>query len=317
MPQRDPYDILGVSRNADADEVKRAYRRLAKRYHPDRNPGDKQAAERFKEVQAAYEVLGDPKRRAEYDRFGAGGPRPDFEQWRREGVHSAPGVHFDFGDLGDLSSIFEQFFSRAGAAGVGAAGGRVRAQPRPARRGANIEHAVEISLEEAARGARRQIVLQNETGESERIEFRIPAGVRDGQKIRIAQKGQHGPAGRGDLFITARIRPHPRFRREGLDLYVDVQVPFYEAALGGRVEVPTLSGASVVTVPAGTSGGAKLRLREQGLRDERQKRTGDLYAVVRLSVPRQLSPRARELMQELAAELGSRRDRPVGANQTA
>jgi curved DNA-binding protein len=300
MNNKDPYQILGVSRNASPDEIKRAYRRLAKEHHPDRNPQNKQAAERkFKEVQAAYEVLGDPQRRAQYDRFGAGGPRPEFHTWGRGRTAEQPygGVEFNFGDLGDLTSIFEQFFQR------GATRAAERRTPRRARmRGADIESPVEISFDESLHGTTREVVLQGPSG-SERIEIHIPAGVNDGQRIRVAGRGQPGPGGRGDLLIRCSIRPHPYFRREGLDVLMDLPVTISEAALGARVELPTPDGRTVVSVPPGTASGTKLRLRGRGAQDGRTGTRGDLLAAVRIIPPKTLSPRARELLESLSREI--------------
>ncbi len=309
MAAKDPYEILGVSRNATQEEIKRAYRRLAKKYHPDRNKGDKAAEEKFKEVQAAYEILSDPKKREEYDRFGAGGPTPNYHEWVRgphAGVHE---VHFDFGDLGDLASIFEQFFQRPGRRSRtrrthAHAAGDPFASTATAPRGQDLEHEIMLSFDEAARGGKRQILLESPGGgPPEKIEVRIPAGVRDGQRIRLRGRGAPGPGGRGDLYLVCRISPHPYFRREGLDLYVDLPLSITEATLGTKVDVPTLNGKASVTVPPGTSSGTKLRLRGKGIRDERTGQVGDLYAVVKIAAPKDLSPRARELIEELHREL--------------
>lgn len=298
MANKDPYEILGVSRTAAPAEIKQAYRRLAKQYHPDRNPGNKAAEQRFKEVHAAYEVVGDPQRRAQYDRFGAGGPAPDVHAWTT-GASPFESIHFDFGG-GDLTSIFEQFFSRAASPAT-----RRRTARRPAVRGADLEHTLELSFDDAVRGAEREIVLTT-SGPSqgqERIHFRVPAGVEDGQRLRLRGQGQEGPGGRGDLLILCRVQPHPCFRREGLDLLLDLKLTFTEAALGTEAEIPTLRGQTVVKVPPGTSGGTRLRLRGRGIQDARTGRTGDLYAVVRIEVPKRLSARARELIQQLDHEL--------------
>ena len=303
MTNKDPYAILGVSCSATQDEIKQAYRRLAKQHHPDHNPNDKSAEQRFKEVQAAYEVLSDPQRRAQFDRFGAGGPAPDVHAWStgQASPFGAGGV--DFGSLGDLTSIFEQFFSR----GIG---GNTRRRParRSNPRGANIEHSIEITFEEAVRGTARDVVLtaQDPGHSEERIQFRVPAGVTDGQRIRVRGKGQNGPGGRGDLMIRCRVLPHPHFRREGLDVLLDLPLTFGEAALGTRVEIPTLDGTTVLTVPPGTSSGTKLRLRGQGVCTQRSGRAGDMYAIVRISVPKAVSPRARELLEDLERELNHR-----------
>ena len=300
MKNKDPYDILGVDRQATPAEIKRAYRRLAKEHHPDRNPNNEQAEQRFKEVQAAYEVLGDAERRAQYDQFGAGGPTPEFRGWSGTGNSPFGDVPFDFGSSGDLSSIFEQFFSR-GAAG----GSRRRTSRRSRPRGPNIEHRVTLSFEEAARGAEREVVLTtgNAKHGEERIRFRVPAGVTPGQKIRVRNQGQEGPGGRGDLMIQCDVQPHAYFRRDGLDVYVDLRLTFAEAVFGTQVEIPTLDGPMMVKVPPGTSGGTKLRLGGRGIREARDGRTGDLFAVVRVQVPRGLSDRGRELLQELDREL--------------
>lgn len=318
MTHKDPYEILGVSKTATADEIKSAYRRLAKQYHPDRNKGDKSAEAKFKEVQAAYEVLGDAERRRQYDRFGAGGPRPEYSQWARPGQHPG-GVHVeyadigDIGDLGDLSSIFEQFFTRGGVGAGGATRtrGRRASRPQPAEVGGDLEHAVEISFEESLSGTNREVVLTGD-GRRERIDVRIPAGVEDGQKIRVRGRGHPGPGGRGDLILTVRVRPHPYWRREGLDLLLDVPLSMAEAALGAKVEIPTLSGPTVVTIPPGTSSHTRLRLRGKGIPDARRGLTGDLYAVIRIEAPRELSDRARQLIEEFGREVRQQPRRATG-----
>ena len=301
MDQKDPYKILNVPRNASQDEIRRSYRRLAKELHPDRNPGNKSAERRFKEVAAAYEVLRDPQRRAQFDQFGAGGPRPDFRSWSSHGESPFGGsVDVDFGGLGDLGSIFEQFFRRPGGSG----GGR-RAKQRAAVRGGDIEHTLDLGFEEAIRGASRELRLSidGSAAKTERIQVRIPAGVANGQRIRLKGKGQPGPGGAGDLFIRCRVSPHPYFRREGNDIYLELPLGITEAALGAKIDVPTLAGVTRLTVPPGTSGGTKLRLRGRGVRDQRTGNAGDMYVIPQIAVPKELSERARELLDELAAEL--------------
>jgi len=295
VQQKDPYEILGVRRDASAEEIKRAYRRLAKETHPDRNPGDASAERRFKEVQAAYEVLGDARRREEYDRFGAGGPAPEFRRWS-SGQDPFQGAHVEF-NQGDLRDIFEQFFSRDASRGA-----RRRA-PRPARRGADIEHAIDLGFLEAGRGVTHVVELRRAGGKPERIEVRIPPGVTDGQVIRVRGQGQDGPGGRGDLMIRCRVRSHPQFRRDGRDLLLDLPLSFAEAAFGAKIDIPTLDGATILTVPAGTVSGAKLRLRGRGFPDPQNGERGDMYAVVRIHVPKNLTPRARELIHALEQEL--------------
>lgn len=302
MSTKDPYDILGVSRTASPDDVKKAYRRLAKQHHPDRNPNDKSAERRFKEIQAAYEVLGDPEKRAQYDQFGAGGPTPEFHHWTQD-PNVVRNAHVNF-DPSDLGSIFEQFFSRGGIGGFGGSVGGRRRSRRGAPRGADIEHDVTLSFDEALAGAVREVVLAAAgTNEHERIRFRVPAGVADGQVVRVRGKGQEGEGGRGDLLVRCHVAPHPLFRREGFDLALDLWLTFPEAVLGADVEIPTLDGAAVLKVPPGTPSGARLRLKGRGLRDGRNGQTGDLYAVVRIEAPKTLSPRARALVEELRTEL--------------
>lgn len=267
---RDFYEVLGVERGASVDEIRRAYRKLARRYHPDVSK-DPEAEERFKEVSAAYDVLSDPEKRERYDRFGgAADGGPEFGG-------------FEGGDPGDL---FETLFGGAGR-GTAFAG-----------RGADHEAVLELSLEEAARGGRRSMTL----GDGRSYDFAIPAGVRQDQRIRLAGEGGQGFGGgpSGDLFLRVRIKPHPRFRPDGRDLHVDLPVTPWEAALGAEAAVPTLEGSARVRVPAGSSCGRRLRLRGQGFPGPRGGH-GDLYATVKIMVPAHLSARERELFEQLAA----------------
>lgn len=291
MRTKDPYEILGVPRNASQEEIKRAYRRLAKENHPDRNPGNPQAGERFKEVQAAYEVLGDAGRREQFDRFGAGGPPPDFRAW--DSVQGGPAGDAGF-DFGDLNSIFEQFFSQSRAG----RSPRRRAPARPPARGADLEYEVEITFEESLRGTTRELRLALGP-ETERIQFRIPRGVADGQRIRLAGRGHPGPGGRGDLIIHVRVHEHPLFRREGLDLLLDLPLRLSEAALGAKIEIPTLDGPTRLTIPPGTASHTRLRLRGKGVHDERSGRTGDLYVIARIVPPRRVTDEQRTLLERL------------------
>lgn len=300
MPQKDPYTILGVPRSASADEIKAAYRKLAKENHPDRNPDNPGAVERFKDAQAAYEVLGDADKRAQFDRFGAGGPRPDFGAWGK-----SPGAGFggfsdgggaNFGNFGDLSSIFEQFFSRGG-------GDPRTAQRAAAPRGGDVHHSVSVSFEEAMRGTTRDVLLARHDGREERLEVQIPAGVRDQQKVRLRDKGNPGPGGNGDLLINISVRPHPFFRLDGRNLLLDVPLSITEAALGTRLEIPTLGGTAVLTIPPGTSSHTKLRLKGKGLPATNIHAAGDLLVQVKIEAPSEPSPDARKLLEQLAEQL--------------
>jgi curved DNA-binding protein len=261
--QRDYYETLGVPRDATSEDIRKAYRKLAREYHPDVNK-DPGAADRFKEVSEAYEVLRDEEKRARYDRPPPPPPRTDFG-------NGAGAAGFE--------DIFESFFGRRGAGF--------------STRGSDHEATLELSLEEAARGGRKKITL----GDGRDYDVNVPAGVRDGQRIRLAGEGEDGIGGgpAGDLFLRVRIRPHPRFRRDGNDLFTSLPVTPSEAALGATVPVRTLDGRSVrLKVPAGSSSGRKLRLRGQGMPG------GDLYATVMVHVPKKLSKAEREAYQRLA-----------------
>ncbi|HHS97481.1 MAG TPA: J domain-containing protein [Chloroflexi bacterium] len=310
MEYKDYYQILGVSRDATEDEIKRAYRRLARKYHPDVNPGDKEAEERFKEINEAYEVLSDPEKRRKYDQLGAawrewermGGQPDDFDwsQW----VSAAPGgqrVYVRYGtaeDLEDLfggSSPFSDFFTQI-FGGLGGAPGGFEFRARP-RRGQDLEHEVEISLEEAYHGTTR--LLQKD---GRRLQVKIPPGAYTGLRIRMAGEGGPGAAGGqpGDLYLRVRVAPHPRFERRGDDLYTTVPVDLYTAVLGGKVRVETLAGPVMLTIPPGTQNGQTFRLRGKGMPKLRQKgQYGDLYARVEVRLPTRLTPRQRELFEEL------------------
>jgi curved DNA-binding protein len=288
---RDYFEALGVPRGASDEEIRSAYRKLAREYHPDvnRDPG---AEDRFKEVSEAYEVLRDPEKREKYERLGA--------SWKAgEDVSGASGFGGGFGggdgqgfgDGAGFSDFFESFFGRQG----GSRGGGFEGFSM---RGGDQEATLEVTLEEAARGGKRKISL----ADGRDFEVQIPPGVRDGQKIRLAGQGGEGAGGgpAGDLYLRARIKRHPRFRREGDDLVVEISVAPWEAALGATVPVPTLGGSAKVKVPAGSSSSRRLRLKGEGMPGPGG-RKGDLYASVRIVVPKKLEERERELFEELAA----------------
>jgi curved DNA-binding protein len=299
---QDYYEALEVPRTASAEDIRRAYRRLARKYHPDVNK-EAGAEDRFKQISEAYEVLRDDEKRARYDRLGAdwkSGQDVSGANGFDEGFPTTDGfrdVRVDFGGA-DFSDFFEGLFGQRGAR-RGARGGTGRAGfDGFSMRGGDQEAVLELTLEEAASGGKRRISL----GDGRDFEVDIPRGVRDGQRIRLTGQGTAGAGGGppGDLFLRARIKPHPRFRVEGRDLYVDLPVAPWEAALGAEVPVPTLSGTARLKVPAGSSSGRRLRLRGQGL-PSADGSAGDLYAVLAVHVPKRLTKKERELFEQLAA----------------
>src|SRR5712692_3344480 len=325
---RDYYEVLGVSKTATEDEIKQTYRKLARKYHPDVNPGDKSAEEKFKEINEAYEVLSDADKRKKYDRLG--------QNWKAGEEFRPPpnwesGVNVEYGDFGDLfgagrgSSGFSDFFESLFGGRRSARGGAGFAM-----RGQDIEAEIPLTLEEAHRGGTRSITLQSietcpdchgsgiKDGKTpcptchgagvirrpKTLEVTIPAGVRDGSVIRLA--GQVEPGGNGaaagDLFLRVRIQPHRLFTiAGGDDVQVELPVAPWEAALGAKVMVPTLDGTVEMKIPPGAQGGQRLRLRGQGL-NRRGGGRGDEYAKIKIVIPPKLAPKEKELFEKLAAE---------------
>ncbi len=309
MDYKDYYKTLGVPKNASDKDIKSAFRQLAQKYHPDKNPGDKQAEDKFKDLNEAHEVLSDPQKRAKYDQLGS-----SYAQWERMGK---PGGGFDFGqwassgsgpggtytNLDDIlgQGGFSDFFtSLFGEARAGTGGGRFGAR-RYTSRGEDIEQPVGITLEEAFAGAKR--TLQKD---GRRLEVSFPAGARTGTKVRIAGEGGGGQPV-GDLLLVVTVQPHPVFKREGDDLHVEAPVDIYTALLGGEARIPTLTSSVLLNIPAETQGGKTFRLAGKGMPKLRQPaERGDLYAHVVLRLPTQLTERERQLIEELAALRGKK-----------
>jgi curved DNA-binding protein len=293
VAHRDLYQILGVPRTATPEEIKKAYRKQARQNHPDVNPGNKAAEERFKEASAAFEVLSDPKRRSLYDEFGPDALRTGFDERRAEEVRrwrqagGAPGgAPFDLGDFSkvnvegygpfDFGSIFESIFGQE-------ARGRAGHGRRPApRAGEDLEAELELELRDAVLGAVRDIRIGPRT-----LRVTIKPGTADGARIRLAGQGSHGDRGgpAGDLFLRVRLRPHPLVRVDGKDLYLDLPLTVPEAVAGAEVDLPTFEGKVRFAVTAGTPSGKQIRLRGKGLPDLHGGPRGDLYAVVKLVLP--------------------------------
>ena len=298
---KDYYKLLGVEREAKAEEISKAYKKLARKYHPDLNPGDKQAEEKFKEINEAYEVLKDPEKRKLYDQLG-----PNWQHGQQfQGEPGYENVHFTFNGKSFDGSGFSDFFETlfGGAAAGGGRGANFGPDPfggfssRP-RRGRDVEAELPLSLEEASSGGRRTGTLQMPQG-PKTLEVNVPAGIREGAKLRLAGQGDPAPGGTpGDLFLRVRYLPHPQFKVEGENLHCDVALAPWEAVLGAKVAVPTLEGQVELNIPAGSSSGRKFRLRGKGLGSGVNR--GDLLARVMIKVPAQLSAEERELWQKLA-----------------
>jgi curved DNA-binding protein len=307
---RDYYQVLGVGREASAEEIQKAYRKLARKYHPDVNR-EADAETRFKEIAEAYEVLKDPEKRAKYDRFGqawkarqsGAAPPPGFEEFR-----------FDLGDLGDafggggsgFSSFFEMLFGQAArAAGETPRGSWAswsgEGRGGWARPGANQEVTLEIPLEEAARGGLRDLSLLGPDGATRRLKVNLPRGIRTGQVVRVPGQGSAGRGGApaGDLHLRVEIHPHPVFRLEGRDLHMTLDVAPWEAALGGEADLATLDGRVRVRIPAGTSSGRRIRVRGRGFPGGKGEEPGDLIAEIRIVVPAKLAREEKELFEKL------------------
>jgi DnaJ-class molecular chaperone len=310
MAKRDYYEVLEVARDATPDAIKKAYRGLARKFHPDMNPGDKTAAAHFNEVQQAYDVLSDQEKRARYDQFGhaafdgmaAAGSRPGPSEWT---VHYGdPGVEgVDLSDLlGNLGrgahgesgtgSIFEDLLGRVrtGRSGRQRAGGR------------GLEAHLSIPFLTAVRGGETTIQVDRGGEKTESLVVKIPAGIDTGARLRLKGQGERGTKGSppGDLTIVVQVHPHAYFTREGRNLSVEVPISVSEAILGAKVDVPTISGMKSLTIPAGSSSGRKLRLKGQGIPASSGKPEGDLYVVLKVVVPKTVDPASRQLIQQFA-----------------
>jgi curved DNA-binding protein len=308
---RDYYETLGVPKTATEDEIRSAFRKLARKYHPDVAKDKKAAEEKFKEINEAYEVLGDPEKRKKYDQLGADwdrpggfqpppqwGPQPTEGGYYQWGGDGGGGVQFEFGGTG-FSDFFEAFFGGGrGRSAFGGFGGR----QATAERGADVEADIMVTLEEALNGSTRPVSLRRAgSNKVENYQVKIPRGVREGQRIRLAGQGEAGVRGgkSGDLFLRVRLARHPDFSVEGSDLIHEVKIEPWRAVLGSELLVPTLEGKVRLKIPPGTQGGQRFRLRERGLPGVSGKR-GDLYVEVQINLPKKLTDREREIWSELA-----------------
>ena len=306
---RDYYEVLGVPRTATGDEIKQAYRKLARKRHPDLQPASERAkaSEAFKEINEAYEVLGDPEKRAKYDAIGQGWRNgqdftpPPGTEWRTGGGRGGESVEWE--DLGGFSDFFASIFGGEARARGGRSGGfRVRMP------GADVEAELTVTLDDLLRGGRRRLTLDGNRG----LDVDIPLGVRDGTVLRLAGQGEKGTEGAapGDLFLHLRVAPHPRYRVNGDDLEMDLPLWPWQAVLGAEVKIETPDGAVTLKVPPGTQNGGRLRLRGRGL-PRREGTRGDLYAVVRVEVPERPSSQEREAYENLKRTASQPADRPA------
>jgi DnaJ-class molecular chaperone len=337
MEYKDYYKILGVKRDASEKEIKSAYRKLARKFHPDVNPNNPEAEKTFKDINEAYAVLSDKEKRQKYDALG-----PDWERRVQSGYGGGPYTYTTTypgsggGNAADFSDFFESLFGQRGTSGAGQQGGfdfdlgsifgRGRGR-QTAQRGSDVEQPIDVTLEEAFKGSERAFTLQTQqqcptcggTGvqngsvcptchgagtvpKTKRLEVKIPAGVKEGSRIRVSGEGNPGMAGgsNGDLYLVVHMVPDPRFRREGDDLYTDVDVPVTTLALGGEIRVPTLNGRVTMKVPAESQNGRSLRLAGQGMPHLRGNGKGNLYVKLNAVLPKHLSEEQRTLFERLA-----------------
>jgi DnaJ-class molecular chaperone len=321
MEFKDYYATLGVAKTASEKEIKQAFRKLARKHHPDVNPGDKAAEAKFKEINEANEVLGDPEKRRKYDELGA-----NWRAYEQAGAAGGPqggwDVHFGaggqgggfrtmtqeemnamFGEGDPFSDFFHTFFGGAMGGQPQEGGRRGRGRTRGARQGRDVEQELELSLEDAFQGTTRRLAIKHD-GHSRTVDVRIPAGVGDGSRVRIAGEGEMGMGGGkgGDLYLRIRLAGHPRFERKGKDLYTKVHIPLTTAVLGGEADVPTLAGRTLrLKVPGTTQNGQTFRLKGHGMPSTSKPEPGDLYATVEVVLPKSLSPEQRQHFEALAA----------------
>lgn len=304
---KDYYKVLGVAKSASGEDIKKAYRKLAVKYHPDKTKGDKASEERFKEISEAYAVLSDSEKRKEYDTFGQTGFQQRYSQ---EDIFRSADFSDIFRDTGFAPEDFlRRMFGFGGRGPTGGGGfsqfhdfGRGGPQPAPGR---DTLYELTVSLADIYHGAEKVITFSQPVGGSERISVKIPAGIENGKKLRLKGKGQPGPAGgpAGDLLIKIKVAPDPTFKRDGDDITLDWPIPLTTAILGGSIEVPTLSGQGLaVKIPAGIQSGQKLRLKGKGLPKMKSGHRGDMYVRPKVNIPKKLTRKQRDLLDRLAEE---------------
>ncbi|MCS6839015.1 MAG: DnaJ domain-containing protein [Bdellovibrionaceae bacterium] len=317
MAKKDYYSVLGLQKGASDEDIKKAYRKLAMKYHPDKNPGNKVAEEKFKEISEAYDVLSDPQKRAQYDQFGFADPRFEgfggFEEQGAGGPFGGFGGFYraragggqEFGDL--FGDIFSELFrgARGGAGGGFGGSGSTRAGNL---RGADLRYTLRLSLEEAARGGEKVIHFMRQRGginQEAKLSVKIPSGVKAGQKLRLAGEGDDlGPGTQaGDLYVVIEHDEHPLFKLVGLDIHMDLPISLWQALYGGEVEIPTLTSRAIVKIPPGSTSGVVLRLRGKGFPNGSGS-AGDMLIRLMVDTPTQLSPEEKQILERLARSIG-------------
>jgi len=295
MAQRDYYEVLGVKKGASMEELKKAYRKLAVKYHPDKNPGDKQAEDRFKEINEAYAVLSDPKKKEQFDQFGSN----NFHQrYSQEDIFKGFNVDDLFKDQGfGTDDIFSRLFGGGGMRGQRGGAGRMAAK------GEDYNMEILVTFRDAYDGADKRIAYLRD-GVREELSVKVPAGIENGAKLRVAGRGGAGRMGgpAGDIFLTVNVGADAIFQREGADIVLPLEVRFSEAALGGSIDVPTMEGTKRIKIPAGIQAGTKVRLKGLGFHQAGKKERGDMYVRIGVKVPEKLTPRQHELLEQLAGE---------------
>lgn len=317
MAKKDYYDVLGINRGADEKEIKRAYRKLAKKYHPDINPGDKEAEQKFKELTEAYNVLSDAEKKKLYDQYGFAafeeGHGPE-RNYSGRGSYTTGGFgnggtyqefHFTHGNMDDMGDIFDDlfgdFFHGHGGSGFHSQSTRGFGSGGFHQKGADAHADITISFDDAVFGCDKVLQIQEENGRSSSLQVHIPAGIDEGQSVRLKGQGAPGMGGgnNGDLMLKVHILPKPGYERKGNDVYVTVSIPYATAVLGGEVTVPTLTGKVVCKIAAGTQPGSKIRLKGKGIPSMKNpSHKGDEYIVVQIAVPKTLTPEERQKLMD-------------------
>jgi len=303
---KDYYKTLGVEKSASKEEIKKAYRDLARKYHPDLNPDDNKAEEKFKEIQEAYEVLYDDQKRQQYDTFG------NMNYNSQAGNQGFSGSYHFSGDIPSFEEIFKDVFGFSGSSRKGGrssdpfsdllggftTGGYRQKKPQ------NIEHSITIDFYTAIRGGNKDLTINSQDNRgkrtSEKIEVKIPQGVRDGAKIRVKGKGEQLGNKRGDLILKVKVKPHKLFKRDKDNISLELPITFYEAAIGTTIDVPTIDGNAQVVIPSGVQNGSKLRLRNKGVKNIKSKKSGDQYVIIKVVMPEKMSSETKEHLEDIS-----------------